>query len=158
MSVARRSDKFLLTLSVYGILHLQSCPLSQTVPSGQKLTLYFRGQLFTSHQLTKSATLNRLLHCSLWQFLFYLEGSFLHSGGEIARRPRVIFPPESHKLNLVTCSLWCRSGQQSEVVLHRPRQVQQGLWAGGLQQGPRQEERSQEGCQEDETSHLFCCR
>ena len=37
---------------------------------GQKLKCYFGGLLFTSHwQLVfKSATLNRLLHCSLWRF------------------------------------------------------------------------------------------
>ena len=67
-----------------------------TMPSRKKLkvlikciSLYIRPKtkfLFsgaTFHiPLTKSATLNRFLHCSLWQFsgaLFYFEGSFLFS-------------------------------------------------------------------------------
>ena len=61
--------------------------------AGQKLNCYFRGLL--SQALTKSATLNRLLHCSLWQFsgaLFWFSRAlFCISGGEIARSPRVIF-------------------------------------------------------------------
>ena len=64
--------------------------------TGQKLKFYFPGATFHI-PLTKSATLNRHLHCSLWQFsgaLFwgFFEGSFLHFGGKIVRSPRVIFP------------------------------------------------------------------
>ena len=55
-----------------------------------KITFLFSGATFHI-PLTKSATLNRLLHCSLWWFsgaLFYfIEGSFLHYGGKFARSP-----------------------------------------------------------------------
>ena len=66
------------------------------VIAGQKLNFYFRGLLFTSHLLTKSATLNRLLHCSLWQFLrapfFIFEGFFLHFGAKSPGAPVELFP------------------------------------------------------------------
>ena len=53
----------------------------------------FSGATCTFHIPIKSATLNRLLHCSLWQFsgAFFL-GLFFHFGGEIARSPRALFP------------------------------------------------------------------
>ena len=56
-----------------------------------KIFFFFFGGYF-SHPITKSATLNRLLHCSLWQysgalFFSFFEGPFLHFGGEIARSP-----------------------------------------------------------------------
>ena len=67
--------------------------------------------------LTKSATLNRLLHCSLWQFLgafFFLRALFLHFGGEIAQSLCVFFPDcdddESPSQNLappLECTLEC---------------------------------------------------
>ena len=61
-----------------------------------KIKFLFSGATFHI-PLTKSATLNRLSHCSLWWFsgaLFFLffEGSFLHFGGKIAWSPSVFSP------------------------------------------------------------------
>ena len=60
-----------------------------------KIKFLFSGATFHI-PLTKSATLNRLLHCSLLQFsgaLFYFRGLFfLHFGGEIFRSRCVFFP------------------------------------------------------------------
>ena len=62
-------------------------------PPGQIKVLFFGG--YTFHMpLTKSATLNRLLHCSLWQFsgaLFYFWGLFFAFWGKIVLSPHVIF-------------------------------------------------------------------
>ena len=63
----------------------------------QKLIFYF--QRATLHiPLTKSATLNMLLHCSLWHILgvlfWFSRALFLHFGGKIALNPRVFpLPP-----------------------------------------------------------------
>ena len=59
-----------------------------------KIKFLFSGATFHI-PLTKSATVNRLLHCSLWQFsgalFLFSRALFLHFGGEIAQSPRVIF-------------------------------------------------------------------
>ena len=64
--------------------------------TGQKLNFLFSGATFHI-PLSKSATLNSLLDCSLWQFsgaLFkiFSRAPFLHYGGKIARSPCVFFP------------------------------------------------------------------
>ena len=80
-------DKALWVRFIYPMLQ---CSLNETNCEN------LRG--YTFHiPMTKSATLNTLLHCNLWQFsgrasFLIFEGSFLHFGGEIARSPRVIFP------------------------------------------------------------------
>ena len=63
--------------------------------SDQKLKFYFRGATFHI-PLTKSATLNRLLHCSLWQFsgaLFYFWGLFFALRGRSCPEPPCNFSP-----------------------------------------------------------------
>ena len=64
-------------------------------PPGQKLKFLFAGATFHI-PLTKSATLNRLLHCSLWQFsgaLFYFRGLFFAFWGRNRPEPLCKFPP-----------------------------------------------------------------
>ena len=70
----------------------------------KKKKKHFSGATFHI-PLTKSATLNRLLHCSLWQFsgaffFFFFESSFLHFfflGGRGNRRePPCIFSPGTY--------------------------------------------------------------
>ena len=68
-----------------------------TSEPGQKFDFDFRGA--TVHiPLTKSATLNRLLHCSLWQFsgaLFYFRGLFFAFQGRNRPEPLCNFSPSS---------------------------------------------------------------
>ena len=63
---------------------------------GQKLNVYFRGLLFTSHWLNlQHWTGFYIAVYDNFQGLFFIfEGSFLHYGSEIARSPHVISPLE----------------------------------------------------------------
>ena len=87
-------------MSVYTSCHIgqyTKCDLMKSVHnsvSGQILN-FFGG---TFHiLLTKSATLNRLLHCSLWQFsgalFLYLRGLFFAFRGRNRPESLYIFPP-----------------------------------------------------------------
>ena len=70
---------------------------SMCLSSRPKIKCLFSGATFHI-PLTKSATLNRLLHCSLMSMAIFrgsfliFKGSFLHFGGEFARGPRVFSP------------------------------------------------------------------
>ena len=61
--------------------------------AGQKLIFFFGGYFHIP--LTKSATLNRLLHCSLWQFsgALYFWGLFFAFRGRNRPEPRCNFFP-----------------------------------------------------------------
>ena len=88
-------------LKIYHIFMQLSYPLIQYLMwrtidmfTRAKIKFLFSGATFHI-PLTKSATLNRLLHCSLWQFsglCLIFGGSFWHFRGEIAGSPCVIFP------------------------------------------------------------------
>ena len=71
-------------------------PLQPGSWQGQILNFYFWGATFHI-PVTKSATLNKLLHCSLWQFSGALKKKlralFLHFGGKIAQSPPPPPPP-----------------------------------------------------------------
>ena len=73
----------------------KKCPYFQYSVAGQNFYFLFSGATFDI-PLTKSATLNRLLHCSLWQFsggLFYFWGLFFAFRGRNRPEPLCIFSP-----------------------------------------------------------------
>ena len=69
-----------------------------------KMKCLYSGTTFHT-PLTKSALLNRLLHCSLWQFSGVL---FLHFGGKIAQSP----PPPSHVIFPLSLGSWGRRARK----------------------------------------------
>ena len=76
-----------------------------------KIKFLFSGATFHSPLTIRSATLSRLLHCSLWGFsgaLLIFQGSILHFRGEIACSLPHVFPP---------C---CQSNTESMTVMNTP--------------------------------------
>ena len=74
---------------------LSTHPIRIVVWGNIPFKLLFWGATCTFHIPLNSATLNRLLHYTLWQFsgarIFIFEGSFFAFGCQIAKSPREIF-------------------------------------------------------------------